>query len=264
MTKFQRLGLDVCELRSDECKDEASSHTEFTRMLGEHGIPGLASLVHPRRARVQCLPPRGPGRGFAIAFLAWTIAQMFYANLRIIAVPFAFGITFLRLTDDVDSAEGSDDGVRRPPIGRRSRATADSSAGGPSRTGGGSVRAGRPVSEPATATPAASSVRSDSVDLELRQLVQRHEHHRRMTRAAPSNRRACEPSRTVRTDTWVAFDHLDVNPNGSRNGRHGTVPPETATARGSSVVSHRVVVVGSGSAGRRHASAYGNGCPMLS
>ncbi len=45
MTKYQRLTYEICELRSDKCAAEASSHTEFTRMLGEHGIPGLAALV---------------------------------------------------------------------------------------------------------------------------------------------------------------------------------------------------------------------------
>lgn len=105
MTKFQRLGYEVCELRSDDCKDEASSHTEFTRMMGEHGIPGLLAIAVMALLAFHALRRAGPGRGFAIAFLAWTIAQMFYANLRITAVPFAFGMAFLRLTEEVEPEE---------------------------------------------------------------------------------------------------------------------------------------------------------------
>lgn len=100
MTKFQRLGYEVCELRSDRCKDEASSHTEFTRMLGEHGIPGVASLVVLAVLAWNAYRRKGAGREFAVALLAWSIAQMFYANLRITAVPFAFGLAFLRVVDD--------------------------------------------------------------------------------------------------------------------------------------------------------------------
>lgn len=105
MTKFQRLSYEVCELRSDNCRDEASSHTEFTRMLGEHGIPGVLAIAALLALVVRAFARLGPGRGFAVAFLAWTIAQMFYANLRVTAVPFAFGMAFLRLTSNDDGSE---------------------------------------------------------------------------------------------------------------------------------------------------------------
>ena len=108
MTKYQRLGYEVCQIRSDQCIDEASSHTEFTRMLGEHGIPGIIAIVLLIMLAFSAAKRAGPGRAFAIAWIAWAVAQMFYANLRIVAVPFAFGLAFLTLTKDPLSAARSD------------------------------------------------------------------------------------------------------------------------------------------------------------
>lgn len=124
MTKYQRLTYEICELRSDRCKDEASSHTEFTRMMGEHGVPGVVGIVLLGILALHAFRRPGDGREFAIAWIAWTVAQMFYANLRIVAVPYAFGLAFLRLTesersDDPEGAPVPDaaapDGLHRPP-----------------------------------------------------------------------------------------------------------------------------------------------------
>ena len=41
--------------------------------------------------------------------MLWAISQMFYANLRIVAVPFAFGLAFLRLTDEGNGDDDDDD-----------------------------------------------------------------------------------------------------------------------------------------------------------
>jgi len=121
MTKYQRLGYSVCQIRSDQCINEASSHTEFTRMLGEHGIPGVIAIVLLVMLAVSAAKRAGPGRAFAIAWVAWAIAQMFYANLRIVAVPFAFGLAFLRLTEELKPRPeldgGNADGTRTGNLG---------------------------------------------------------------------------------------------------------------------------------------------------
>lgn len=111
MTKYQRLGYDICGIRTDKCAGEASSHTEFTRMLSEHGIPGIIGIGIIALLSWRAYRREGLGRAFAIAWLTWAIAQMFYANLRIAAVPFAFSLAFLRVTPPrgPDSASHSDD-----------------------------------------------------------------------------------------------------------------------------------------------------------
>lgn len=100
MIKFQRLGYDICKLRSDKCAQEASSHTEYTRMLGEHGLPGMLAIVVMAVLAFRAVAHAGRNRPYAVAFMAWAIAQMFYANLRVVAVPFAFGIAFLAVRAD--------------------------------------------------------------------------------------------------------------------------------------------------------------------
>lgn len=97
MTKYQRLTYEVCELRTDRCGDEASSHTEFTRLLGEHGIPGIMAMAVLLTLAVRAVRRHATDRPFAIAFITWAIAQMFYANLRVVAVPFCFGLAFLTI-----------------------------------------------------------------------------------------------------------------------------------------------------------------------
>jgi hypothetical protein len=51
-------------------------------------------------------------RPFTIALLSWGVAQMFYANFRIVAVPFALALAFVRIYEppprgptDEDEAE---------------------------------------------------------------------------------------------------------------------------------------------------------------
>jgi len=97
MTKFQRLSYDVCELRNDDCDDEASSHTEFTRSLGEHGLLGAGAVVVLAVLAVRVLTRRGVDRAVGVTFMLWAGAQMLYANLRIVAVPVAFALAFMRV-----------------------------------------------------------------------------------------------------------------------------------------------------------------------
>jgi len=109
MTKYQRLTYNICELRSDHCSDEASSHTEFTRMLSEHGLVGLVAIGALALLAVRGVRDAARERPFAATFIAWSVAQMFYANLRVVAVPFAFGIAFLTIRPPSVPTEESDD-----------------------------------------------------------------------------------------------------------------------------------------------------------
>ncbi len=100
MTKYQRLSYDVCRLRSDACKDEASSHTEFTRMMSEHGSIGVLSIVILLSMAWTAVVRGGPSRFLSVSFVVWALAQMFYANVRVVAVAFAFGLAFVRVVDE--------------------------------------------------------------------------------------------------------------------------------------------------------------------
>jgi hypothetical protein len=122
MTKYQRLTYEICQLRSDQCRDEASSHTEFTRLLGEHGIPGIAAGIVLVWMAVRALRGSRLDRPFAVAFIFWAVAQMFYANLRVVAVPFAFGLAFLTVraigSDEPPEADEAEPAEDEAPPGR--------------------------------------------------------------------------------------------------------------------------------------------------
>jgi hypothetical protein len=118
MTKYQRLSIEICELRTDGCRKEASSHTEFTRLLGEHGIAGVLALSCLVLLAYRSVAKGSRTRPFAAAFMAWALAQMVYANLRVVAVPLAFGLAFLTVTQasgstshDDESADPIDDSL---------------------------------------------------------------------------------------------------------------------------------------------------------
>ncbi|MEZ5138955.1 MAG: O-antigen ligase family protein [Acidimicrobiales bacterium] len=97
MVKYNRLTYEVCLLRADRCSQEASSHTEFTRMLGEHGLPGLLGVLLLVYLAALAVARAGPSRPITIAFLGWAIAQMFYANFRVVGIAFAFAFAFAKI-----------------------------------------------------------------------------------------------------------------------------------------------------------------------
>jgi O-antigen ligase len=116
MMKYNRLGFDVCALRSDDCRMEASSHTEFTRMLGEHGMPGLLSVVLVVWLAVLAVQRAGPSRPVTVAMLGWAIAQMFYANFRVVGIAFAFAFAFARIVADPEADLDYDPDAQARPL----------------------------------------------------------------------------------------------------------------------------------------------------
>lgn len=97
MSKYRQISYEICQLRSDRCAYEGSSHTEFTRMPAEHGLAGVAAIAVMIALGVQALKRAGPSISLTLTMLLWSIAQMFYANLRVAAVPFAFAFAFIRV-----------------------------------------------------------------------------------------------------------------------------------------------------------------------
>lgn len=94
MSKYRAIPYDVCQLRTDRCNLEGASHTEFTRMLAEHGLAGVTAILLMISLARQAMRRAGPSIGLTVTMLMWSIAQMTYANLRVAAVPFAFALAF--------------------------------------------------------------------------------------------------------------------------------------------------------------------------
>lgn len=73
-----------------------AAHTEFTRLLGEHGILGLAALILLLGMAVkQYFSAQGSiNRGVVGSFLLWPLTVMTNAAMRIAAISFTFGLAF--------------------------------------------------------------------------------------------------------------------------------------------------------------------------
>ena len=78
------------------------SHVEFTRLLAEHGAFGIAAmgaLVAMAIAAVR----RGigqAGRAWSAACLVWSLVTMGHSDMRVAAIPVAFGLACLRWGPD--------------------------------------------------------------------------------------------------------------------------------------------------------------------
>jgi len=81
---------------------ESASHTEFSRLLAEHGLFGLGALAllvvmawqHWRRARTA------QGKAITLAMLCWSVAFMLSTAMRLAAPSFAFALTAATLLPD--------------------------------------------------------------------------------------------------------------------------------------------------------------------
>jgi len=81
------------------------AHTEFTRLLAEHGMLGLSAIAilfitglsNLRRARSL------ENKAVVVATVAWSFLFMLNAGMRLVAPSFAFGLAFATLLTDDDN-----------------------------------------------------------------------------------------------------------------------------------------------------------------
>ncbi len=97
-------------------ENDLGAHTEYSRLVAEHGIFGLGalavlfgmSLQRVRRARGS------KERALVGSLLAWSLLDMLHSAMRIVAPSFAFGLAFARfITGSVVAAP------RAPPPAKR-------------------------------------------------------------------------------------------------------------------------------------------------
>lgn len=75
---------------------DAAAHTEYTRMLAEHGIPGLLSLalLGIALARAYLKSRDALSRGIRGGAAIWGLTTMTHAAMRIAAMPFMLALSF--------------------------------------------------------------------------------------------------------------------------------------------------------------------------
>jgi O-antigen ligase len=80
---------------------EDASHTEFSRMLAEHGLLGLIALIllliMAFRAFQQASSPQA--KGLALAFIIWAMVEMSHSAMRLAASSYMFSLPFIKLKD---------------------------------------------------------------------------------------------------------------------------------------------------------------------
>lgn len=80
----------------------SSAHTEYTRMLAEHGSLGLLSLLLLIGMSVKILAKKAPPltRAFRATMIAWALLYLFHSATRLAAPSFTFGLaTALMLSE---------------------------------------------------------------------------------------------------------------------------------------------------------------------
>jgi hypothetical protein len=92
-----------------------AAHTEFTRLLAEHGLPGLLALflVMVMAWKAYRRSASLAARACAAALIGWSMTEMAHSAMRLAMVSFLFGLAMVEFTEDFSKA--------RPPasLGRR-------------------------------------------------------------------------------------------------------------------------------------------------
>jgi O-antigen ligase len=83
------------------------AHTEFSRMLAEHGILGLAAIILLIVIAIRNIRSAKQRKDKAItaSLLLWSIAFMFINAMRLVAPSFLFGLTSLQLEEEEEEEE---------------------------------------------------------------------------------------------------------------------------------------------------------------
>jgi hypothetical protein len=82
--------------------DTAAAHTEFTRLLGEHGLFGVLAIALLLMMSVQHIRRKGSpgGKAHALSLIAWSFLFMTVSAMRLAAPAFAFGLAAITIIED--------------------------------------------------------------------------------------------------------------------------------------------------------------------
>ena len=97
-----------------------ASHSEFTRLLAEHGVFGLAALVLLlAMAWRNCVrTPAGLGRSIAVSLTTWSLLYIASNGMRLVTPSFVFGLAFCTFILKEGTAHVDADGSVEIPADR--------------------------------------------------------------------------------------------------------------------------------------------------
>jgi len=105
------VGVGLSEEERGQGKGLYAAHTEYTRLLAEHGLFGLGALAcMVWMAATSYRRSHGlVARAWTAALLAWAAAEMTHSAMRLSVTPFVFALAALALVDpDQPPPEGTD------------------------------------------------------------------------------------------------------------------------------------------------------------
>jgi len=87
-----------------------AAHTEYTRILAEHGSAGLLSLLvlFWITARAYFRAPKAESQIWVAALLAWPLMEMSHAAMRVVAISFLFGLALVSWDSESQPAKYQD------------------------------------------------------------------------------------------------------------------------------------------------------------
>jgi len=82
-------------------KIETASHTEYTRILAEHGIFGVVGflLLALMLWKAYKKAPDALSKAWVVAFIAWPLVEMAHAAMRIVAISLLLGMAVIQWED---------------------------------------------------------------------------------------------------------------------------------------------------------------------
>lgn len=89
----------LAESRDRVSGDPVAAHTEYTRLLAEHGVGGMIALALLVFMAVRTWRRASSvvAETWAVAFLAWSLVEMGHSAMRIAAIGFCFGLAMISI-----------------------------------------------------------------------------------------------------------------------------------------------------------------------
>lgn len=107
-----------------------AAHTEYTRLLAEHGLLGVSALICLLLLSFQAYrrQPAMWGRAWTAALVAWTAIQMTHGATRLAAAPLAFSLAMIKVIDDKPEDEATSEPMINPGNRRGMRQSIEGSS----------------------------------------------------------------------------------------------------------------------------------------
>lgn len=100
------VGPGQAKAYRQDFRADTSAHTEFSRLVAEHGVFGLVAMLLLLLMALQHLKRAnpGPGKASTAAMISWSFFYMMTAAMRLAAPSFVFGLAAANLIAEVNPA----------------------------------------------------------------------------------------------------------------------------------------------------------------